>query len=155
MEGELALMKRKRMKLVPFTVDALQSRTNEEIPYGVEMHQAPEIWEHGEKGNGVVVAVLDTGIDMNHPDLKENIIGGRNFTPEGWSEDNFRDGNGHGTHVAGTICANGKIKGVAPESKILVCKVLDSTGSGNYHSIIAGLKYATNWVGQMGSVCGS
>ena len=128
----------------------MQTRTNEEIPYGVEMHQAPEIWKQGEKGNGVVVAVLDTGIDVIHPDLKDNIIGGRNFTHEGWSEDNFRDGNGHGTHVAGTICANGSVKGVAPESKILVCKVLDSKGSGNYYSIIAGLRYATNWVGPNG-----
>ena len=138
------------MKLIPFTVNALHSTVNEEIPYGVKMHQAPEIWDHGEKGKGIVVAVLDTGIDMNHPDLKNNIIGGRNFTPEGWSEDNFRDGNGHGTHVAGTISANGKIKGIAPDAKILVCKVLDSTGSGNYHSIVAGVKYATNWVGANG-----
>jgi major intracellular serine protease len=138
-----------QMKLVPFKVESLQSQTNE-IPYGVRMHQAPEIWEQGEKGSGIVVAVLDTGIDRNHPDLKENIIGGRNFTAEGWGHDQFDDGNGHGTHVAGTISANGSIKGIAPESKILACKVLDRHGSGSYYSIIEGIRYATQWKGANG-----
>ena len=106
--------------------------------------------DEGERGMVIVVAVLDTGVDMNHPDLKGNIIGGRNFTTENWSEDNFNDGNGHGTHVAGSIAANGNIKGIAPEAKLLICKVLDSRGSGDYYSIIAGLKYAMNWKGPNG-----
>jgi major intracellular serine protease len=50
------------------------------------MHHAPDIWKSGEKGDGIVVAVLDTGIDTKHPDLKDNIIDGRNFTSEGWSQ---------------------------------------------------------------------
>jgi major intracellular serine protease len=138
-----------KMKLIPFKLESLQSQTTE-IPYGIAMHQAPEIWADGEKGEGIVVAVLDTGIDTKHPDLKDNIIGGRNFTAEGWGHDNFEDGNGHGTHVAGTISANGKIKGIAPESKILALKVLDRHGSGNYYSIIEGIRYATNWKGPKG-----
>jgi len=138
-----------KMKLIPFKVEALQSDASE-IPYGVKMHQAPEVWKDSDGGKGVVIAVLDTGIDTKHPDLKNNIIGGRNFTPEGWSHTNFEDGNGHGTHVAGSICANGRIKGVAPESKVLVCKVLDRHGSGNYYSIIEGIRYATNWKGANG-----
>src|SRR6476659_9650670 len=97
-----------QVKLLPFTVEALQTEATE-IPYGVQQCQAPEIWETGEKGSGIVVAVLDTGIDVDHPDLKPNIIGGRNFTPEGWGHDQFEDKNGHGSHVAGTIAANGKI----------------------------------------------
>ena len=137
------------IKLLPYTVNALQTEPSK-IPYGVNMCEAPEIWKGGEKGEGIVVAVLDTGIDINHPDLKENIIGGRNFTPEGWSAKNYEDKNGHGTHVAGTIAANGKIKGIAPEAKILACKVLDGYGSGNYFSIIEGIRYATNWKGKNG-----
>lgn len=137
------------MKLIPFTVNSLQTETHE-IPYGVHLCQAPEIWQQGELGAGIVVAVLDTGIDTKHPDLKNNIIGGRNFTPEGWSHKNFEDGNGHGTHVAGTIAANGKIKGVAPEAEILALKVLDRHGAGNYYSIIEGIRYATNWEGENG-----
>lgn len=138
-----------KMKLIPFKIEALQTETHE-IPYGVQLHQAPEVWEEAEGGKGIVVAVLDTGIDTKHPDLKNNIIGGRNFTPEGWSHNNFEDGNGHGTHVAGTISANGRIKGVAPEAKILALKVLDRHGSGNYYSIIEGIRYATNWKGANG-----
>lgn len=139
------------MKLLPFTVEALQT-TASEIPYGIRQLQAPEIWEKGEKGAGVVIAVLDTGIDPDHPDLKQNIIGGRNFTDEGAADD-FSDGNGHGTHVAGTIAAveNGTgVVGVAPEAKLLIIKVLNSEGSGSYKSITDGIKYATAWKGKNG-----
>jgi major intracellular serine protease len=137
------------MKLTPFKIESLQTEAIE-VPYGVRLCEAPEVWnEHNEQGEGIVVAVLDTGIDTTHPDLIPNIIGGRNFTPEGSPED-FTDNNGHGTHVAGTIAGNGKIKGVAPKAKILTCKVLDGDGSGSYYSIIEGLKYATKWRGVMG-----
>jgi major intracellular serine protease len=141
--------RKQTMKLLPYEVKSLQTEATG-IPYGIRQCQAPEIWEQGEKGKDIVVAVLDTGIDVDHPDLKDNIIGGRNFTPEGWGHNQFADGNGHGTHVAGTIAANGKIKGVAPESKILACKVLDKNGSGNYYSIIEGIRYATAWKGRNG-----
>lgn len=139
------------MKLLPFTVKNVHDSTKE-IPFGVRQLLAPEIWAKGEKGKGIVVAVCDTGIDRNHPDLKDNIIGGRNFTGEG-AEDDFSDGNGHGTHCAGTIAAidNGSgVVGVAPEAKLLICKVLNSEGSGNYQSIIDGINYAANWSGPEG-----
>jgi major intracellular serine protease len=139
-------MTEQMMKLLPYTIEALHSETFT-IPYGVNLHQAPQIWENGEKGEGIVVAVLDTGIDTNHPDLKANIIGGKNFTKDG-SADNYEDENGHGTFCAGVVGANGKIVGVAPESKILVGKVLDKFGSGSYASIIKGIKWATNWKGE-------
>jgi major intracellular serine protease len=143
------LMENKMMKLVPFKIESLQTETSE-IPYGVKMHQAPEIWEQeNERGKGVVVAVLDTGCDTQHPDLKNNIIGGKNFTNEGRA-DNYEDGNGHGTHCCGTIGANGKIKGVAPECSLLIGKVLDRNGSGAYYQITEGIKWATNWEGANG-----
>lgn len=136
------------MKLIPYTVESMDEKPSY-IPYGVAQCEAPEIWQTGERGEGVVVAVLDTGIDMNHPDLKNNIIGGRNFTPEGNFRD-YTDRNGHGTHVAGTIAASGEILGVAPDAKLLICKVLDRHGSGNYWSIIEGVRYATKWKGENG-----
>ena len=145
------MFEQKIMKLLPFEVQGLQS-TSFEIPYGVNQLQAPEIWAQGEKGSGIVIAVLDTGIDMNHPDLKPNIIDGRNFTNEG-SESNYSDNNGHGTHCAGTIAGveNEKgVVGVAPEAKLLIGKVLDKNGSGSYRSIIQGIKWATNWKGKKG-----
>lgn len=139
------------MKLIPFEVKQITNHTSE-IPYGVGQVQAPQIWNTGERGEGVVVAVLDTGIDMDHPDLKSRIVGGRNFTDEG-SPDDYSDGNGHGTHVAGTIAGvedGSGVVGVAPEAKLLICKVLTSQGSGSYEGITEAIKYCTNWVGPNG-----
>lgn len=142
----------RKLKLLPFTVENIQE-TIDDLPYGIKLTEAPLIWEKKkEKGAGIVVAVIDTGVDYTHPDLKDNIIGGRNFTPEGFYK-NYMDLNGHGTHVAGTIAAannNGGIVGVAPEAKILALKVLDKHGSGSHWSIIEALRYAVKWRGENG-----
>jgi major intracellular serine protease len=140
-----------QMKLFPFKIEALQTVANE-IPYGVKMHQAPDVWEAANGGEGIVVCILDTGIDKGHPDLRDNIIGGRNFTNEGGT-DNWEDGNGHGTHVAGTIAAveNGNgVVGMAPKAKLLIGRVLGTDGSGAYDWITKGIKWATDWKGPNG-----
>lgn len=142
-------MKEQKMKLVPFKVESYQNMVNE-IPWGVDQIQAPELWAKGEKGSGIVVAICDTGIDRTHSDLKEQIIGGHNFTDEGRADD-YTDNNGHGTHVAGIIAAQANasgVVGVSPEAKLLICKVLDKNGSGDYSSIINGIRFATNWRGK-------
>jgi major intracellular serine protease len=128
------------MKLVPFKINSIDDSAAD-IPYGIVQLKAPEIWEQGEKGEGIVVAILDTGIDLGHPDLRDKIAGGINCVDKGATVD---DDNGHGTHVAGII------SGVAPEAKLLICKVLDGKGSGSYHSIIQGIKYASQWRGSKG-----
>lgn len=138
-------------KLIPFTVKSVQEKISE-IPYGVQQINAPDIWKRGEKGAGTVVAILDTGIDTTHPDLVDRIIGGRNFTDEG-DRDDFSDLNGHGTHVAGTIGAtenDSGVVGVAPETKFLICKVLNRFGSGGYKGITDAIKWATKWEGPNG-----
>lgn len=138
-------------RLVPFKVESIHESA-EEIPYGVRQLEAPRTWQKGEKGKGIVVAILDTGIDRTHPDLKDRIIDGKNFTGEG-AEDDFQDGNGHGTHVAGIIAASETgtgVVGVAPECSLLIVKVLDSQGSGSYDAIINGLKYVQSWQGANG-----
>jgi len=87
----------------------------------------------------VDVAVIDTGIDASHPDL--NVVYGVNFAKgKSWS-----DGNGHGTHVAGTIAAKDNdigVVGVAPDARLYAVKVLDKRGSGFMSDVIAGV----NWV---------
>ncbi|MBM7587799.1 major intracellular serine protease [Bacillus pakistanensis] len=118
-----------------------------EIPQGVELVQAPSIWKTGVKGKDVVIAVLDTGCDQEHPDLKGRIIGGRNFTTDDDGDpENVTDYNGHGTHVSGTMAANENslgVIGVAPEASLLIVKVLSGErGSGQYDWIVSGIQYA-------------
>ncbi|MFD0736383.1 S8 family peptidase [Planotetraspora mira] len=102
-------------------------------------------------GEDVVIAILDTGCDLNHNDLKNRIIGGKNFTHDFNGDiNNFNDNNGHGTHVAGIIGAennNSGIIGVAPKSKLLILKVLSEDGTGDTNWIIDAIKYCINWRG--------
>ncbi|MBI2849288.1 MAG: S8 family peptidase [Chloroflexi bacterium] len=99
---------------------------------------APKVWESGFTGKGVKVAVIDTGIDTNHPDLAGQVKETHDFTGEG-----FQDLNGHGTHVAGIIAGTGsKYRGVAPGSTLVGVKVLKGDGSGMTSATIAGVEWA-------------
>ncbi|WP_251551167.1 S8 family peptidase [Neobacillus muris] len=134
----------RKMRLIPYQLNAEVEEVSE-VPAGVEMIQAPKVWEQS-KGKGMTIAILDTGCALAHPDLKERIIGGRNFTNDDkGNREIYRDYNGHGTHVAGTIAATSNqtgVVGVAPEANLLIVKVLDRNGSGQYEWIINGIYYA-------------
>ncbi|MGW4201330.1 S8 family peptidase [Streptomyces sp. NPDC004726] len=104
---------------------------------------APKLWNRGIEGQGVTIAVLDTGIDDTHPDLRTQVVGAKNFT----SSPDTKDRDGHGTHVASTVAgtgakSGGKYKGVAPKAKLLNSKVLDDNGAGEDSGIIAGIDWA-------------
>ncbi|AIC93003.1 MULTISPECIES: S8 family peptidase [Shouchella] len=108
------------------------------IPWGIERIGTPAAQASGFTGSGVSVAVLDTGIDP-HSDL--NIQGGVSFVP---GESGSDDGNGHGTHVAGTIAAldnDQGVLGVAPDVDLFAVKVLSASGSGSISSIAQGLEW--------------
>lgn len=143
----------REMQLLPFVVTAITEQS-EEIPEGIKLMQAPAVWDEARRGSGVVVAVLDTGCQMDHPDLKDRIIGGRNFTHDDAGEAYlFEDYNGHGTHVAGTIAAAANRQGVvgmAPEADLLILKVLDGSGGGSYRNVIDAIDYALAWRGPAG-----
>ncbi|WP_375416515.1 S8 family serine peptidase [uncultured Hymenobacter sp.] len=114
------------------------------LQWGATAIQAPEAWNTGAQGEGVVVADLDSGFDLTHPDLQPNIVGSASFvTGEGAQ---FRGaGSSHGTHTAGTIAAVDNSRGVigiAPKAKLLLVKVLRDSGSGSFSWMIQGILYA-------------
>ncbi|KRV49827.1 hypothetical protein AQ490_19270 [Wenjunlia vitaminophila] len=117
-----------------------------DLDRSVNQIKAPQAWSSGLTGKGVRVAVLDTGIDAEHPDLTDAVSDSRDFTgnPAG-----VADGSGHGTHVASIItgsgaAADGTYVGVAPDAQLLVGKVLTDDGWGTESQIIAGMQWAAD-----------
>ena len=112
-----------------------------QIPWGVNEIKAPSVWSRT-SGAKVKIAVIDTGIDYNHPDLRHAVAGGINFVEPYRSP---IDDNGHGTHIAGTIAAvstgNG-VLGVAPEAKIYAVKAFDQYGTAYVSDIVAGVEWS-------------
>ena len=98
----------------------------------------PAAWQHS-TGAGVVVAVVDTGVDLTHPDLKDNLLPGYDFVDD---DANPQDEYGHGTHVAGLIAARGKMYGVAPNAKILPVRVIRDRSGGSSFTIANGILWA-------------
>ncbi|AIF68774.1 hypothetical protein PAP_01675 [Palaeococcus pacificus DY20341] len=121
----------------------------QEIPWGIERINATNAWSitTGSSGGVIEVAVLDTGIDYDHPDLAQNIAWGVS-TLRGKVSTNprdYKDKNGHGTHVAGSIAALNNdigVVGVAPNVEIYAIKVLGNGGTGFYSDIILGIEQA-------------
>ena len=127
------------------TVHAIDTELDDS--WGVKRIGAGTVHANGNKGTGVKVAVIDTGIDYNHSDLDAN------FDPAELGYDFVNDDadpmddHYHGTHVAGTIAAeddDSGVVGVAPEARLYGLKVLSASGSGNYSDIIAALEWAVN-----------
>lgn len=114
------------------------------MPYGITMVRASELWPIA-KGSGINVAIVDTGIDYTHPDLKDNYKGG--FNAKGGNDP--KDDEGHGTHVAGTIGAldNGiGVVGVAPKVNLWAAKVLYPNASGQASGSNAQIASGLDWV---------
>jgi subtilisin family serine protease len=105
---------------------------------------APQAWATGHNGRGVRVAVLDTGVDPSHPDVRGQVTERADFTVE---DGDAVDGHGHGTHVAALIAgtgvaSHGQRRGIAPGASLLAGKVLDDQGFGSTTQVIAGMEWA-------------
>jgi subtilisin family serine protease len=112
--------------------------------WGVKRIGAGLVHDSGNRGDGIRVAIVDTGIDYTHPDLDGNYAGGFDFVN---NDSDPMDDHGHGTHCAGTVAAEDDgvgVVGVAPKALLYGVKVLSSTGSGSYSNIIAGIEWAAD-----------
>lgn len=111
------------------------------VPWGVRRIGAPKVWEQT-RGQGVRVGILDTGIDLNHPDLLPNLVKGVNIlNPDEPPEDDH----GHGTHVAGIVGAartGGGVIGVAPEAGLVPIKAFNDKGAARLSAVVQGIEWA-------------
>ncbi|MBB6454578.1 minor extracellular serine protease Vpr [Salirhabdus euzebyi] len=133
---------------VHYTAEVISAEVISEEAFSPEMmNSAPfigsnEAWEAGFTGEGVTVAVIDTGVDYTHPDLAHAFddYKGYDFVDD---DNDPQEGAGqyHGTHVSGTVAANGAIKGVAPDATLLGYRVLGPDG-GTTEDVVAGIELA-------------
>jgi serine protease len=155
-----------RAALTPAVSEKLKQQV---VPYGIDTIRARAVWTAGRGAAGNInVAIVDTGIDYNHPDLKPRYAGGYNVVQPSKPTNDPLDDHGHGTHVAGTIAAMDNefgVVGVAPEARIWAVKVLGNQGSGTDETLIAGMDWVIskkreiggNWIANfsLGSSAGN
>jgi len=116
---------------------------SQDTDWNMRLIGAPYAWNLNATGSGVKLGIIDTGIDYNHPCLKDNVKGGHNFVDD--SKDPFDD-NGHGTHCAGIAAASGEasLTGVATRAELYALKVLSATGGGRTSGIVAAIDWAVS-----------
>lgn len=137
---------RNKVSLLPYIEEPIYGMsTSQPAIQGWEITKfnIPKYWKQS-RGENVVIAVIDTGVDFNHEDLKNNIISGKNFVETGKDP---MDVCGHGTHVSSTIAAEDNgcgIVGVANKAKIMPIKALDNNGSGNMQNLVSAIRFAAD-----------
>ncbi len=122
--------------------DGIASIVSETTPWGVNRVNAPDTHALGFTGDGVKVAIIDTGVDHKHPDLAANYLGGYDFVNR---NSDPMDDHSHGTHVAGTIAALNNdigVLGVAPQVGYYALKAADSSGRCSWSDVIASIDWA-------------
>jgi subtilisin len=140
------MLRKNKCSLLPYVrqnIYGLDYNNQQIIPWSISRFKVENQWSKSE-GEGVIVAVIDTGCDLEHQDLKHSLVDGYNFIGRNKSP---IDDNGHGTHVAGTISAENNKKGivgVAPKAKIMPIKCLDQNGTGDLKYICEGILFAAD-----------
>ena len=111
---------------------------------------APQVWTQGNEGQGVLVAVIDSGVNYNHADIADHLWdGGEEFPHHGWDfandDDDPMDDYGHGTHCAGIVCGDGTAglrTGAAPEATLMCIKCTDNEGHTTTPNMVMGMEFA-------------
>lgn len=118
-----------------------KTKTDEtKMTYGLQIMNVPAVWAQGIDGDGVVVGVIDTGVDADHPELKGKILLQKDFT----NDNDNKDYHGHGTHVSGTIVGGnvgGRSIGVAPKAKIIMAKVFNAKGQASTKELLMAMEW--------------
>lgn len=117
--------------------------SQEQSPWAADQLEiATHFWERGYQGKGIRIAILDSGVDTDHPDLKATIKDFRDFSVSNVQSDMDMDGNG--THCAGIIAGQGKssVLGIAPQADLLVGKIMSHRNMIDFDSLLAGIKWA-------------
>jgi len=155
----------------PRAIEALESNPNvryveedgvmravvQTLPWGVDRVDADALHDSGETGSGADVAIIDTGIDSDHPDLQANLGRGKAYVDCTGSNCNepWDDDNDHGTHCAGIADAvndSEGVVGVSTEATLHAVKVLDGNGSGSFSDVAAGIEYTADQGWDVGSL---
>jgi len=135
---------------IPDGEEASPTPVTREITPNVTQVHADQVWALGYTGEGVVVAVIDTGVNYNHLDVADHLWdGGSEFPHHGYdvknNDNDPMDDHGHGSHCSGTVCGDGTAgsqTGMAPDATLMCVKCLDSSGNGGAESISAGIQWA-------------
>jgi len=130
-----------KVQLVPFSQTTLISKASLSVPDSIWVSGATTLWRQGFDGTGIIIGVIDTGIDNTHPVLLNKVIKRRDYVKDNRPTTAY---NPHGTHVAGTICADTILKGVAPKAKLMDYRVLDVNGSGTFANVTQAVRDAAN-----------
>ena len=136
--------------LIPETEPARPVSSNRETVPGIYQVNADKVWELGYRGEGVVVAVVDSGVNYNHLDVSDHLWdGGEAFPHHGYDvvngDDDPMDDKGHGTHCAGTVLGDGSagsLTGMAPEATLMCVKSIDAEGFGGAVNIAGGMEWS-------------
>jgi len=132
-----------------------------ELTYNVTKVMADQVWALGYEGEDIVVAVIDTGVNYNHNDLKTHLWEHPDYPNHGWNfsynSNNPMDDHGHGTHCAGTVAGDGTSgsqTGMAPKAKIMALKVWDAGGNGSSGLMCDGFQFAVEHGAHVASMSG-
>ena len=143
----------KEYNLIPETgscKDVIHRVSNREITTNLTQTNVPDVWAQGYTGEGVIVAVIDSGVNYDHLDIADHLWdGGDEFPHHGYDyvngDDDPMDDMGHGTHCAGTVCGDGTAgsqTGIAPDAVLMCVKSINAEGFGGSVNIAGGMEWA-------------
>jgi subtilisin family serine protease len=141
----------KEQYMLPGEGTSIPANPTREITYNVLKVQADQVWQLGYEGEDIIVAVVDTGVNYNHNDLKTHMWEHPDYPNHGWNfvnnGNNPMDDHGHGTHCAGTVAGDGTSgsqTGMAPKALIMALKVWNYQGSGSTSQMCSGIQFGVD-----------